>query len=157
MDNINYKEYIQKLEKENKKLRELNELNNKIIKVYKELGIDSDNRDKKLEDFLTRQRRIFQNKVDHGFNITNIYQEARYILEETAELMGAIEKNDRLNMLEELADIVIFAYGCAEVARLGDLDTRIFEKMHENECRIYIKNSEGDFEKVSDNLNSGSY
>lgn len=161
MDNINYKGYIEKLEKENKrlkeKLREIGKLHGRLMELQEELNTDSDNKAKKLEEFSTRQKRIFQNKVDHGFNITNIYQEARYILEETAELMGAIEKNDRPNMLEELADIVIFAYGCAEVARLGDLDTRIFEKMQENECRKYIKNSEGDFEKVSDNLNNGGH
>lgn len=102
-----------------------------------------------LLDYKNRQKRIFQNKVNHGFNVTNIYQEARYILEETAELMRAIEKNDRENMIEELADIVIFAYGCAEVARLGDLDKKIFEKMIHNEQREYIKTEEGDFKKVN--------
>ena len=106
---------------------------------------------KKVEqpDFLGRQKRIFQNKVNHGFNTTNIYQEARYILEEVAELMRAVEKNDRENMLEELADIVIFSYGCAEVARLGDLDTKIFDKMRLNEKRVYKKNCDGDFVKTA--------
>lgn len=147
----------QQLDESNRKLKTLNHLNNQLVELYKDLSEDNKKRDIGLTDFLNRQKRIFQNKVNHGFNTTNIYQEARYILEEVAELMRAIEKNDRENMIEELADIIIFTYGCAEVARLGDLDTRIFEKMHENECRIYIKNSEGDFEKVSDNLNSGSY
>lgn len=63
--------------------------------------------------------------------------------------MRAIEKNDRENMLEELADIVIFSYGCAEVARLGDLDNKIFEKMEINENRVYEKNDEGDFVKTN--------
>lgn len=105
-----------------------------------------------IEDFLARQRRIFQNKVNHGFNTTNIYQEARYILEEVAELMRAVEKNDRENMIEELADIVIFSYGCAEVARLGSLDNKIFEKMNINEQREYTQTSEGDFVKTGNEV-----
>ena len=113
--------------------------------------LDANGEELQLRDYLIRQRRIFNNKVKHGFNTTNIYQEARYILEETAELMRAIEKNDRENMLEELADIVIFSYGCAEVARLGDLDTKIFEKMSINEKRVYKKNGEGDFVKTAIN------
>lgn len=102
-----------------------------------------------LRQFKGRQRRIYQNKVNHGFNITNIAQEARYILEETAELFRAIEKDDKENMIEELADIVIFAYGCAEVAGVGDLDKKIFEKMLINEKREYIQDAEGDFHKIS--------
>lgn len=103
-----------------------------------------------LKKYTERQKRIFKNKEDHGFNTTNIYQEARYILEETAELMRAIEKNDMENLKEELADIVIFAYGCAEVAGVGNLDDKIFEKMAINESRVYRKNSEGDFVKESE-------
>jgi len=107
----------------------------------------ADKEKKELKQFKTRQKRIFKNKENHGFNTTNIYQEARYILEEVTELMRAIEKNDRKNMKEELADIVIFAYGCAEVARLGDLDDEIFDKMALNEKRIYKRTDAGDFVK----------
>ena len=151
------KERIKQIEEENKqlveqnrKLKTLNHLNDQLVELYRDLSDDNVNRDTKLSDFLNRQKRIFQNKVNHGFNTTNIYQEARYILEEVAELMRAIEKNDRENMIEELADIIIFAYGCAEVARLGDLDTRIFEKMKQNESRVYKQTSEGDFIKIID-------
>lgn len=146
------KEIIASQNKEIMKLTELN--NNQRGTITTLLGIISsksdviEESDTRLEDFLGRQKRIFQNKVNHGFNTTNIYQEARYILEETAELMRAIEKNDRENMIEELADIVIFAYGCTEVARLGDLDTKIFSKMKINEQREYKQNSEGDFVKT---------
>jgi NTP pyrophosphatase (non-canonical NTP hydrolase) len=100
-----------------------------------------------FEDYKGRQQRIFDNKVNHGFNTTNVYQEARYILEEVAELMRAVEKEDKENIIEELADIVIFSYGCAAVAGVGDLDTKIFEKMKINENREYTKNAEGDFVK----------
>lgn len=101
-----------------------------------------------IKKYKDRQRRIYDNKVNHGFNLTNIYQEARYIIEETAELMRAIEKNDKENMKEELADIIIFAYGCASVAGIHDLDTEIFKKMTINENREYHKTPEGDFVKT---------
>lgn len=128
-------------------LREIIDTQKKLIDIY-ENGTEPDNRVITAEQYRTRQQRIFQNKVNHGFNLTNIYQEARYILEEVAELMRAIEKDDRENMVEELSDIVIFAYGCAAVARLGDLDKKIFEKMELNEKREYTQNSEGDFVKT---------
>lgn len=102
-----------------------------------------------LEDFQNRQQRIFDNKVNHNFNIKNVYQESRYILEEVAELMHAIEKRDKENILEELSDIVIFAYGCAAVAGVGNLDDKIFDKMVINENRVYKKKPDGDFEKIN--------
>lgn len=136
-----YEETQQKVEKLEKMLKLMKEQ----VGLINELEVDSE---KKLEYFLNRQKRIFENKVNHGFNTTNVYQEARYILEETAELMRAIEKNDRENMIEELADIVIFAYGCTEVARLGNLDKKIFEKMALNEKRVYTQTEEGDFIKT---------
>ena len=131
------------------RLQKMGKLHKEAEDIHKELHDDSDRKEVMLRNFLNRQQRIFQNKVNHNFNVTNVYQEARYILEEVTELMRAIEKNDRENMVEELADIVIFAYGCTEVARLGDLDTKIFEKMSLNEKREYKQNSEGDFVKVN--------
>lgn len=158
---INENKRVEELDRQLAELQDENDkLRNKLSKQSKELdeAIESLKKLKSrvyLEgadrDFESRQERIFQNKVNHGFNITNVYQEARYILEETAELMRAIEKNDRENMLEELADIVIFSYGCAEVARLGNLDTKIFEKMAINESREYTTNKEGDFVKKEKN------
>lgn len=166
-----------RLEKENEELREklckLTEEHNRLeeekkglLKLVQSLIVNCpnegrnivNNKNNSLADFIGRQDRIFQNKVNHGFNVTNIYQEARYILEETAELMRAIEKNDRENMIEELADIVIFSYGCAEVARLGNLDKKIFEKMKINESREYKKTSEGDFVKTDNSgVNNGGH
>lgn len=160
VESMHKSEVIDRLEKELSDARatigtleKLRVCQDRIISVYKSMYDKEDTSvDNRLEDYITRQRRIFDNKVKHGFNTTNIYQEARYILEEVAELMRAIEKNDRENMIEELADIVIFAYGCTEVARLGDLDTKIFEKMKLNETRKYMMTPKGDFVKTG--LNS---
>lgn len=101
-----------------------------------------------IKAYQDRQKDIFENKVQHGFNITNPYKEVRYMMEEVAELMRAIENGDKQNISEELADIVIFAYGLAEVTHSGDLDKTIFEKMDKNSKRIYTVNKEGDFVKI---------
>ena len=124
------------LEKIDKTVKRIDE----IMKLIDELS-------KKVDAYTDRQKRVYMNKLNHGFNTTNLYQEARYILEETAEMMRAIEKNDMDNLREELADIVIFAYGLAEIAGVGDLDTEIFNKMSINENRVYKVNKNGDFVK----------
>lgn len=121
-----------------------NRITQRTVRTYVFEDVD---RELRIEDYKDRQQRIFNNKVAHGFNTTNVYQEARYILEEVAELMRAVEKQDNENILEELADIVIFSYGCAAVAGVGDLDAKIFEKMKINENRVYTQNDEGDFVK----------
>lgn len=101
-----------------------------------------------LEAYENRQKAIFENKVKHGFNVTDPYKEVRYMMEEVAELMRAIENGDKQNISEELADIVIFAYGLAEVTQSGDLDKTIFEKMEKNRNRVYTVNKDGDFVKI---------
>lgn len=162
LDLLDTSKELERLRKEKEELEfKLNNQKTTVNTLLSMIGmhdINANGEKAELADYLNRQKRIFQNKLNHGFNVTNIYQEARYILEETAELMRAIEKNDRENMIEELADIVIFSYGCAEVARLGDLDTKIFEKMDINEKREYKKTSEGDFVKtVQSNENNGGH
>jgi NTP pyrophosphatase (non-canonical NTP hydrolase) len=116
--------------------------------MYKAVDIPTNELVCKLEEFDTRQDRIHANKVKHGFNLENKYQEARYIIEEAAELLHALEKNDMDNMMEELADIVIFAYGLAEISGCGRLDDYIAKKMDINEKREYVKKEDGDFKKL---------
>lgn len=102
-----------------------------------------------LEEYKDRQWRCYKNKLVHGFNVTDFHKEARFILKEVSELMSAIEHNDMDNLMEELADIVIFCYGLAEMAH-GDLDTSIFNKMEINEKRKYIRDENGDFKKIEE-------
>lgn len=101
-----------------------------------------------LSEYTSRQQRIFDNKVDHGFNVTNPYREVGYLVGEVSELLSGIIKGDKENILEELSDIVIYAYGLASVTKAGDLDDAIFEKMKINENRVYIKDGHGEFKKA---------
>lgn len=100
-----------------------------------------------LEEYEGRQFRCYDNKVKHGFNVTDFHKEARFILKELTELMDAIEHNDIDNLIEEAADIVIFCYGLSEMAH-RNLDEAIFSKMEINEGREYERDERGDFRKV---------
>ena len=95
-----------------------------------------------------RQKEVYNNKVEHGFNVTDVHMETRLLLQEVAEFMKAVEKNDKDNMLEELADVCIFCYGIAEITKCGNLDEAIDKKMLINRSRKYIINNEGDAVKI---------
>ena len=86
------------------------------------------------------QKEIWQNKVNKGFNTTDVNKEFCLLYGEVAEAYEAYrKKKDDLN--EELADIAIYLMGLSEM--LGfDLETEILNKVNINNNRIY-KNVEG--------------
>ena len=65
-------------------------------------------------DLKQKQKEIFQNKINKGFNTTDVNKEFCYLYGEVAEAFDAYRnKKDDLN--EELADIAIFTMGIAEM------------------------------------------
>lgn len=83
------------------------------------------------------QKEIFTNKVNKGFNITNVELEFCRTYGELAEAFDAYQKK-LPTVGEELADVAIFLYGIAEI--LGyDLDEEIRRKVEINKHRIYGK------------------
>ena len=82
------------------------------------------------------QKEIIQNKIDHGFNTTDIKFELLLLYGEVNELFQAWLKDDSENMGEELADVAIFLLGIAEMLD-KDLGVEIIEKMKVNKNRIY--------------------
>lgn len=85
------------------------------------------------------QKRVMENKKNHGFNTTDIKFELLLLYGEVNELFQAYLKQDQDNISEELADVAIFLLGIAEM--LGsDLGTDIVAKMKINEKRVYDKN-----------------
>lgn len=94
-----------------------------------------------LKDFLERQLRIYQNKVNHGFNVTDLNIEMRYLQREVNELREALQQDDTQHTLEEIADVVIYCYGMAQILGLN-LDEMIFHKMGINEHRKYVVNQD---------------
>lgn len=93
------------------------------------------------------QKDIWQNKLNKGFNITDVNKEFCLLYGEVAEAYDAWKKKkDDLN--EELADIAIYLMGLSEM--LGfDLADEIEKKVSKNEKRVY-KNINGVNVRVSD-------
>ena len=93
------------------------------------------------------QKEVWQNKLNKGFNTTNVEKEICFLYGEVAEAFDAYrKKKDDLN--EELADIAIYLLGLSEM--LGfDLEDEIMKKVSKNEKRVY-KNVDGTNIRVSD-------
>ena len=86
------------------------------------------------------QKDVWQNKLNKGFNTTDVNKEFCLLYGEVSEAYDAWKKKkDDLN--EELADIAIYLMGLSEM--LGfDLADEIEKKVSKNENRVY-KNIDG--------------
>lgn len=93
------------------------------------------------------QKEVWQNKINKGFNTTNVEKEFCFLYSEVAEAFDAYrKKKDDLN--EELADIAIYLLGLSEM--LGfDLENEIMKKISKNEKRVY-KNVDGTNIRIGD-------
>ena len=86
-------------------------------------------------DFRELQKEVYQNKVNHGFNLTDINMEFCLTYGELAEAYQAwLKKHD--NVGEELADVVIFLMGLSEMLGI-DLQKEIENKIEINKKRKY--------------------
>ena len=113
---------------------------NKMIEYY------NDFKEEKME-LKKIQKDIWQNKLNKGFNTTDVNKEFCLLYGEVSEAYDAWKKKkDDLN--EELADIAIYLMGLSEM--LGfDLADEIEKKVSKNEKRIY-KNINGVNVRISD-------
>lgn len=93
------------------------------------------------------QKEIYQNKVDHGFNITDVPLEFCLLYEEVGEAFEAWKKK-RDNVGEELADVAIYLMGLAEILGV-DLEDEIRRKVEINRQRKYGV-VDGVFQRISD-------
>lgn len=86
------------------------------------------------------QKEIWQNKLNKGFNTTDINKEFCFLYGEVGEAYDAWRKR-KDDLGEELADIAIYLMGLSEM--LGfDLEDQIKNKVSKNAKRIY-KNVDG--------------
>ncbi|MEK8214035.1 MazG-like family protein [Paenibacillus sp. FSL L8-0463] len=94
----------------------------------------------KVIDLLQLQKRVYQNKIAKGFNVTDIFQEFCFIYGELSEACEAyLKKKDDLG--EELADVALYLIGLSELLGIN-LEEEIVCKMEKNEKRIY-QNKDG--------------
>ncbi len=88
-------------------------------------------------DLKTVQNEIIENKIKHGFNITDVCKEFCLLYGEVSEAYEAYRKK-KDDLGEELADVAIYLLGISEI--LGfDLEKEIQKKMEINAKRKYKK------------------
>ncbi len=87
-------------------------------------------------DLAALQKRVYQNKVNHGFNITDVPLEFTLAYGELAEACEAWRKKQD-SVGEELADVLIYLMGLAEILNV-DLEKELLRKMEINEKRRYV-------------------
>ncbi len=88
-------------------------------------------------DLKEKQKEIWQNKINKGFNTTNVEKEFCLLYGEVGEAYEAYRKK-KDDLGEELADIAIYLMGLSEM--LGfDLNDEIENKMNKNVKRVYKK------------------
>ncbi len=91
-----------------------------------------------MVDLNELQKKIYQNKVNKKFNLTNIHQEFCYIYGEVAEAYDAWSKKMGTEAISlELADVAIYTLGLAEMLGIS-LENAILKKIAINEKRVYI-------------------
>lgn len=81
------------------------------------------------------QKDVYQNKVNHGFNTTDLNMEFCLAYGELGEAyMAWLKKKDDLG--EELADVAIYLLGISEILEI-DLEKEILNKIEKNSKRVY--------------------
>lgn len=86
-------------------------------------------------DLKKLQEEIYQNKVNKGFNTSDVNKEFCYIYGEVAEAFEAYRKK-KDDLGEELADITIYLLGLSEILNIN-LEEEILKKVNKNNHRKY--------------------
>ena len=86
-------------------------------------------------DLRMAQKAIYKNKIDKGFNVTDVNKEFCLLYGEVAEAYEAWRKK-KDDVGEELADIAIYLLGLSEILGI-DLASEIQNKMKINQEREY--------------------
>lgn len=81
------------------------------------------------------QKKVYQNKLDKNFNVTNVEKEFCLLYGEVGEAFEAYRKK-KDDLGEELADIAIYLLGLSEILKI-DLETEIENKINKNKNREY--------------------
>ena len=88
-----------------------------------------------MTDLKKLQKEIYQNKVNKGFNITDINKEFCLTYWDVAEAYEAWRKK-KDDLGEELADVAIYLLGLSEILNI-DLEDEILKKVYKNSKREY--------------------
>jgi len=99
-----------------------------------------------MVDLKELQKEVVKNKIEKGFNMSNIALEFCRAHEELSEAFSKYNKNQD-GVAEEFADVAIFILGMCE--QLGyDLEKELVRKIEVNKHRKYIKSKSPDGKDV---------
>ncbi len=99
-----------------------------------------------MVDLKDLQKEVVRNKIEKGFNVTNMALEFCRAHEELSEAFSKYNKGQD-GVAEEFADVAIFLLGMCE--QLGyDLESEIVRKIEINKHRKYIKSKSPDGKDV---------
>ena len=97
-------------------------------------------------DLKQLQKEIMKNKLEKGFNTTDVALEFCHAHEELSEAFHKFSKRED-GVAEELADVAIFLLGMSEI--LGyDLEKELVAKVEKNKKRKYKKEKSPDGKDV---------
>ncbi|MFD9484425.1 MazG-like family protein [Streptomyces sp. NPDC059991] len=89
----------------------------------------------------TAQEQAWENKIDKGFNVTDVPLEFGLLTAEVGEAFTAWRK--RLpDFGEELADVFLYLVALAEMNGV-DLDDEVARKLEKNRRRAYVRDERG--------------
>ena len=97
-------------------------------------------------DLRELQKEVMRNKIEKGFNTTDVSMEFCRAHEELSEAYSKFSKNKE-GVAEEFADVAIFLLGMCEI--LGyDLEKELLRKIEINKNRKYIKSQSPDGKNI---------
>lgn len=88
-----------------------------------------------MVDLKELQKQVYQNKVEKGFNVTDINKEFCLIYGEVSEAYEAWKKK-KDDLGEELADVTIYLLGLSEILEIN-LEDEVKRKIYKNSKREY--------------------
>ena len=100
-----------------------------------------------MVDLRALQRAVYDNKVAHGWNVTDMCREFCQMETEVSEAFQAYFNEPREHFAEELADVAIYLLGMAEIAGV-DLEAALLAKIEKNRRRVYRQREDGSWEKL---------
>lgn len=89
-------------------------------------------------DLKALQKEVMRNKLEKGFNTTDVAVEFCRAYEELSEAYNKHAKGDSRGTAEEFADVMIFLLGMAEILDV-DLEKELVRKIEINKKRKYRK------------------
>lgn len=95
-----------------------------------------------MVDLKELQKEVMRNKLEKGFNTTDVALEFCRAHEELSEAFSKFSKNQD-GVAEEFADVAVFLLGMCEI--LGyDLEAELVKKIETNKRRKYMKSKSPD-------------